>query len=225
MMNGDPTIDDYIQWLNDPNPDIRRNAAWVLGRQRDVSIVEPLIAVIHDPDPTVRLRVVEALGNLKDERIVEPLIAALTREPAGDVRAAVASALGRSVDLRAVEPLIAALKDPLAPVRAAAAEGLGALHDPQGAASLVATLLDDDDADVGYYAAKSLIQIGGASIVDLLLPELSRDHPPEIVVQIIEILGQLYDRRAVEPLKLLVDHADEGIRETAKWALRTLGQG
>lgn len=223
MANSEPTVEDYIGWLTDPAADVRRNAAWMLGRLRDIRIVEPLIGAVQDTDPDVRMRVMEALGNIRDERVIEPLLTALHSEANPQVLAAAASALGRAGDLRALDPLVATLKHTDAVVRSAAAEALGALKDPQAAESLTHTLLSDSDSDTRYYASKSLVQIGGARVVDGLLAALSGDYAPEIKVPVIEILGQLYDQRAVDPLKPLAEDADEGVRETAKWALRQLG--
>lgn len=221
-MTTEPTIDDYLLWLNDDSPEIRRNAAWWLGRQRDFRIVEPLAQAADDPDANVRLRVAESLGSFKDERVVAPLARLLQHDSDTEVRAAAATSLGSALDVRGVEPLLAALKDSQAPVRAAAAAALGMLHDSRAVPALVDALLHDLENDVLFQAAKSLAELGGTQTVDLLLAALDAAEPG-VKMYIIETLGLLHDKRAIEPLKAYLDAPDIGLRETAKWALSKLG--
>lgn len=221
-MAEEPTLEDYILRLADENPDVRRNAAWWLGRQRDIRIVEPLIAAATDPDQDVRLRVMESLGNIRGEDVLEPLLRALAGDSAAEVRAAAAQALGRVGDVRAVETLIAALADEAPEVRTGAAASLGDLTDNRAAAPLAQVLVKDNDPDVRYFCSKSLTNIGGAKTVDALLAVLPQaDSGP--LLYILEILGQLFDKRAIEPLRPYAAAEDEAIRETAKWALHNLG--
>src|SRR3990172_4793354 len=62
----EPTLEDFIERLRDPNPDVRLFAAWTLGRHRDPRMIEPLIEALADEDATVRVRVAESLGNMRD---------------------------------------------------------------------------------------------------------------------------------------------------------------
>lgn len=223
MMADEPTLEVYIGWLKDADPDVRRNAAWTLGRQRDPRLVEPLINALHDDVADVRVRVVESLGNFKDERVVTALLDTLQSDADAEVRAYAAQSLARLPDAQAVEPLIAALDDDESLVRAAVAGALGAIHDPRAVGPLVSLLSGDADHDVRYYAAKSLSAIGGAVTVDALLAALKTATDTDVILRIVELLGQLVDSRAIEPLKALRDHHDEDIRETAQWALKQLG--
>jgi HEAT repeat protein len=84
-------------------------------------------------------------------------------------------------------------------------------------------MLDDDDADVRYYASKSLAQIGGAETVDSLLMAMQNELSAGGKIYIAEILASLYDKRTIEPLSQWVDDEDDGVRETVKWALQRLG--
>jgi len=81
-------------------------AAEALGKIKDPSAVEPLIAALKDEDPGVRWDAANAPGEIGDTRAVEPLIAALKDL---DVREAAAVALAEIKDTRG--PLTAALKD------------------------------------------------------------------------------------------------------------------
>lgn len=221
-MAEEPTIEDYLLRLQDENADVRRNAAWWLGRQRDITVVGPLIDAAQDEHPDVRLRVMESLGNFRDARVIAPLLAALAGDTSAEARAAAAQSLGRVGDASAVETLIAALDDAAPEVRTGAAQSLGQLADNRASEPLARALVADPDSDVRYFCAQSLANIGGPVTVDALLAVMPQagDGP---LLYILETLGQLFDQRAVEPLRPYAEHEDEGIRETARWALRNLG--
>lgn len=70
-------INIWVQKLKDKSPDVRGEAASVLGEIKDARAVELLIAALKDKSPEVRRLAAEALGEIKDARAVEPLIAAL----------------------------------------------------------------------------------------------------------------------------------------------------
>jgi HEAT repeat protein len=56
---------------------VRREAAYTLGKIGNSSAVEPLIKALNDPDSYVRRQAVDALGNIGDARAIEPLNKAL----------------------------------------------------------------------------------------------------------------------------------------------------
>jgi HEAT repeat protein len=220
----EPTLEDFITLLRDPDPDVRRNAAWSLGRFRDPRITAPLIDALQDDNSGVRLRVAEALGNLRDEEAVIPLIAALSDDDPR-VRAEIVTSLGRQGDYRAVDALVALLRDGESVVRAAAAQVFSLLPDRRAVGPLVTVLLDDEDDSVRYYAARSLGQIGGAETVTALLAALQGEPSAISQIRIAEILAMLGDRRAVEPLRALAQNDDEEVSTAARWALGQLGEG
>lgn len=212
-----------IALLSSDDPDVRRNAAWQLGRQRDIRAIQPLIDALNDTIESVRVRVVESLGNLRDESVIPPLLGAL-QDADAKVRAQAIMALGRQQAYIALDPMIAALQDPDERVRAAAAETLLQIPDKKSIPALVNALLTGK-GDVPHYAARSLSGIGGAATVDALLAELDKDPDEVSKVLIAEILGGLFDQRAVEPLRKLLNDPDDDVQTTAKWALAQLGAG
>jgi HEAT repeat protein len=222
----EPILDDYIAHLTHPDADVRRNAAWTLGRSRDLRVIAPLIAALHDADASVRVRVAEALGNLRDDTILQPVLAALATETDEDTRAKLVTALSRQGDMRVLETLRQALNDPSGVVRSAAAEGLGELPDQSSIAPLIDTMLKDDDSNTRFSAYKALGRIGGWGTIDALGAALNSsdgaDLYPEQRIQIAEIFGMLRDPHAEPFLQALLNDADEGVVETAKWALKQL---
>lgn len=219
------TLDDYILNLRSPDPDVRRNAAWMLGRSRDYRKIEPLVAALQDGDASVRLRVAEALGNQREGTIVEPLITALQTEFEAEVRARIALSLGLQGNIQASDALASALRDSSPVVRSAAAEALGMLTDPRSVEPLVTALLHDEDEDTRYYARRALVQIRDETVTMALIAALQADTSSERKVQIIEILGGIRAAGAVETLKAFSNDPDETVAETAKWALRQLDVG
>jgi HEAT repeat protein len=141
------------------------------------------------------------------------------------VRAEIVTSLGRQGDYRAVDALVALLRDGESMVRAAAAQVFSRLPDSRAVVPLVTVLLDDEDDSARYYAARSLEQIGGAETVTALLAALQGEPPAASQIRIAEILGGLGDRRAVEPLRALAQHADGDVSAAARWALGQLGDG
>lgn len=219
------TLEDYILNLQSPNADVRRNAAWTLGRSRDFRIIEPLIAAINDPDDSVRVRVAEALGNLRYERTVAPLMDRLAAEQNDEIRAQIISSLGRQGDFTAFEAILAALKDTSPLIRGAAAEALSAFFDQRAIDALVSALLHDSDENTRFLYAKSLRTLGSEMTTQALTAALTPDLDVERKLQLIELMGQIADKNAAEALCPLLNDEDEAVRETAKWALRQLGVG
>jgi HEAT repeat protein len=150
--------------------------------------------------------------------VVEPLLTALKDENS-EVRLAAARALGEIGDPQAVEPLLAALKDQHSSVRRAAAEALGRISDVRAVESLPAALknaLKDEDRDVRRAAAKALAQqIKG---VEYLMSALT-DRPWMAREAAAEMLGEIKDPRAVEPLRAVLKDEEGSVRRAAVKAL------
>jgi beta-lactamase regulating signal transducer with metallopeptidase domain len=119
----------FISALEDPDPMVRKEAAFALGEIRSRRATAPLIAALEDPAPAVRHEAAFALGNRGDREAVPYLLNALNDESPG-VRKEAAFALANIGDAVAVPGLIAALGDPSAAVRKEAAFALGCIGDP-----------------------------------------------------------------------------------------------
>jgi HEAT repeat protein len=201
--------------LGGSNQKDQAGAARALGELKDKRIVEPLIATLKDSDEEVRLEVVKALGNLRDSRAVESLITVLKNHDK-EVRSRAAEALGEQRNIQALEPLIAALKDTYKEVRASAAEALGKLEDERAAEFLIAVLSDTDEnvrqmtiLGLGYiWHLSDLIQLG--------------NNDSKIRLRAAEVLGELGDKRVVEPLIATLKDSNELVRAAAVKALGKL---
>jgi HEAT repeat protein len=125
---GTPSVGPLISVLQNPDSDVRWNAAIALGETRDPRAVRPLIRQLSDTDRFVKSRVAHALGMI-GEPAVHPLIQTL-HDGDGNQRWGAAIALGGIRDPAAVEPLILALADKYENVRAEAAAALVAIGEP-----------------------------------------------------------------------------------------------
>lgn len=103
-------VDDSIIDLQDPDPQIRGNAAAWLESNGDQRAVDPLIEALKDESEYVRMEAAHALGRIGDTRAVDPLIEAL-KDEIGNVRSSASEALGAIGDQKAVEPLIEVIED------------------------------------------------------------------------------------------------------------------
>lgn len=132
---GNPAVVPLIGVLSDPNPVVRKNAAWAIGEIRGShqvnreAAIGPLTTLLRkDESPEARKWAAWALGEICDRRAVSDLIDSLG-DAEGDVRGAVAEALGEIKDRRAIEPLTQALKDPHRPVRRKAKHAIAEINE------------------------------------------------------------------------------------------------
>lgn len=189
----------YTSWQDDYTVliAVRENSAEALGIIGDKIAVPALIdALFEDPDEEVRWKAAAALGKLKDESSVDALINAL-QDTSWAVRRNATIALGDIGDEQGYDPLLNSLKDPDWHVRKYAAIALGKIGDERAIKPLVNTLRDDD-IDVRWKAVIALGKIGTPAVEDLLKAYESEDW--QLRSQIAEVLGNIKDERAVEPL-------------------------
>nr|WP_300148620.1 HEAT repeat domain-containing protein [Propionicimonas sp.] len=192
----DPAVQEVLVWalaqqpdgaaaalahLEDPDPDLRRLMARLLGKLREPDAVPGLMRLLDDPEPRVATSAVRALGQIGHPAAAGPLVAMLdstTIRPI-DLVDAIAG-LGSA----AVAPLTEALASPSSATRAAAAEALGRLggglstqHRVESSA-LLEPLLIDPDAEVRLAALLALGELGAAvhPAIELALtdPELEQ---------------------------------------------------
>lgn len=223
MAEIDFTTEDYIwQLANDKDFDVRRNAAFRLGRERDERVVQPLLNAINDENESVRVRVVEALGTRDEKVVIQPVIKALQNDDNSDVRRIAARSLGYIGDEQGLEPLIDALCDTAPEVRAQAAESLETFKQQSAAQALITAFLQDEDSNVIHFAKQSLSNLGSTDVVDALLIALENHKKPELLADIIEVLAQIKDTRALNPIEAYVGHKDDGVASMAEWAISIL---
>jgi HEAT repeat protein len=231
-------VEPLIGCLKDRDPNLRIQAALILGLRRDRRAGAPLIASLDDPDVNVRFHVIEALGRLRAADACDALTAiALEREfflafPA--IQAL--SELGNPTVAAHLVPLLA---DDL--LRAPVIEALGALGDEESAAPLVdllnACAAPADvitDALAGLYDRYESRYAAGAHIADLVrrrinaagtqsildaVQSVSADRLPALA----KVLGWLQGEAVQRALTRLLGH--ESVRSHVVEALVRNGAG
>jgi HEAT repeat protein len=148
---------------------------------------------------------------------VESLIIELKDEHS-QKRYLVTEALGKIGDARAVEPLIATLKDKH--LRWPAVRALKELGDARSVEPLVTILMKDGDGYIRSDAAKALVKIG-LKATDMLIATLRNEHA-DARSRAAEVLGEIGDARAVEPLVGLLKDKVSSVRYAAATALDQL---
>ncbi len=242
---GDPkAVEMLISALKDRGPSVRRIAAISLGQLKDERAVEPLIAAMKDRNPAMRKAIFTSLGQIGDSRAM-PLLMVALKDVDVEIRRVAGFALA-NMGAFAVEPLIEKIGDEDEYVRKEAMGILGKIRDPRAFPPLVEALMSGR-ADRAM-AATALSTMGwepvtaeerymfafvkgnheepvhdGSKAIPALLSLVS-DPFPDIRRAVIQALGQINDRRAVEPLKKILQADDNPeVRDTAARALGIIG--
>ena len=125
------------------------------------------------------------------------------------------SAVDRLIKLgtaRAVDPLITALGDVNLRVCQPAAEALGKFGDLRAVAPLI-KVLSDGDSNASFCAARALTTFGVEIAIQPLIKALTGASWYACRKTAAELLGQLRDIRAVEPLVRALVDADADVRQ------------
>ena len=208
--------DALVQALESNNATVWRRAAEVLGRLGDDRAIAPLVNALRDEDSVVWRRAAEVLGELSDEQAVGPLICVLEDE-ASIVRRRAAEVLGKIGHERAIEPLINAFRDDDPVVRRRAAKALGQIGAERAVGPLIAALADKDPS-----IRRGAIEALGTILEVPQLVDLASEAK-SVRQSGARALGQLGDKRAVEPLIATLRDRDPSVRLRAAEALGQLG--
>lgn len=226
---------EFIPYLEDKDPILRKNAALILGRLGAEESMGALAYALKDDDVAVRQAVVEALSLMKGDESIKYLVLALTDENPS-IRASAALSLGFRGGVRVLEPLILLLSDSDASVRVAAIKSLGMTGERMAVKHLIAMLADQNGFIVAT-ALESLGKLGGEEamnaligmlassdkeirrtairsiasfegIEDAILPFL-RDPDWATRVAAVEVLGRRGAKRAMGEIEKLFDYEED----------------
>lgn len=139
-----------LSYLNDSDPEIRAQAARLIGDAPFASATQPLINLLKDAEIRVQFFAAQALGRLGAKEAVAPLVDLLDKHQDQDVylRHGVAIALGRIGDEAALAALTSHKSEA---VRVAAVVALGRMKSPE-----LARFLDDASEFVTTNAARAI---------------------------------------------------------------------
>jgi quinoprotein glucose dehydrogenase len=152
-------------FLRDADPEIRAQAARLIGDVRHAAAADALVPLLRDPSARARFFAAEALGRLRHAAAVQPLVAMLEANDDRDVylRHAGTLALAR---IGHAEPVLALADHPSRALRIAAVVALRRMQHPG-----VARFLADRDEYVVTEAARA---INDDASIEGALPALAR---------------------------------------------------
>ncbi|MEO6527394.1 MAG: HEAT repeat domain-containing protein [Gemmatimonadaceae bacterium] len=153
-----------VGFLKDSDPEIRAQAAKLIGDLRYSGAIDELIPLLKDASPRPRFFAAEALGRVQSRQAIQPIVEMLTANNDEDVylRHAGATALAR---IGTSEPVIALADNPSKAVRIAAVVALRRMRHPG-----VARFLRDQDEYIVTEAARAINDDGG---IEGALPALA----------------------------------------------------
>ena len=168
-----PVLADVLR--NDPDADVRREAAVALGRYAlaaelgrmmpdDVARIREVLfesAEDLDEDELVRGRAIEALGALSDEE-TENLIESIYEEESMWLKIGAVDAMGRSANPVWVPLILREMENPQPEMRHAAAFAAGEIGEAETVEQLKRMAVMDPDHEVQLAAVHSLGEIGGS---------------------------------------------------------------
>ena len=162
--------------LTDPDADVRRESAVVLGRyalacelgqfgvEEERRVRQALIESAEDTeeDERVRARAIEALGALSGED-TENLIESIYDEDSLWLKVGAVDAMGRSANAMWVPLLLREAENRAPEMRHAAAFALGEIGEEEAIPRLRRMAIEDPDREVQLAAVHSLGEIGGST--------------------------------------------------------------
>jgi len=172
---GKPTVKPLIEALRDPKAQIRKCAAFALGRnvvgEKDPKAIEARLPVLQDPSGEVREAAASSLIGSEDMRVAKEYIR-LLRDPESRVRAAAVRGLGdmaeshlhEKIRQKALDPVLLALKDPDKEVRLSAVCALRSFRHVEG---LLMARADPDHEGLRTFLAMYTLQVGTCAIMPL----------------------------------------------------------
>ncbi|MFX1475044.1 MAG: HEAT repeat domain-containing protein, partial [Promethearchaeota archaeon] len=186
-----------------PSVDKRELAARALGQIGDARGVEPLIDALQQDDPSVQTSAIFALGHIGDTRAMEALIDALSHEPTqgsydwrSNYVSLVAGALGYIRDIRVVKALIQGMQKSKNEYHRRAFVNALVKIGEMATESLVQVIQIGKGTAVAD-AIRALMLIGKPS-VEPLIEGLQHAETTDTKIRIVNALGEIGDKRAVE---------------------------
>jgi HEAT repeat protein len=202
MSESGTPLESLIGDLASPNYRVRWKAVQGLGESRDPRAFEPLLGALKDRLPTIRIAALSGLGRLRDRRAIAPAIAMLD-DPDSKVRTSAAAAL-KKFGKAAHAPMLEAYRAGDARARFVLLGALGRINTPAISELLIAAL-DDPDVKIRLEAARVLGVRKDQRAVPRMLQAVAAGEPYQPFY--IQMLGEIGDPRAFEPLQALLTGA------------------
>ncbi|WKZ40006.1 MAG: HEAT repeat domain-containing protein [Anaerolineales bacterium] len=226
---GQPAVVQISPYLNNKNNEIRSVAVQSLTKIiSDDSTMHLCNIVKTEENETIRSIALQALEQRPATQVEVALIYVLQNDKNEKLKEVSAHILGKLKIMASLEPLekiaLRDYKDRMQlRTNGTAIIALGLLGDQRAIPTLGSLLLDCIDYKARTLAAEAISKIKSTAGFEYLISALGSDGNAEVRKASALALGQLRDRRAVEPLRLVSNSdPDSGVKEAAKSALKML---
>lgn len=241
---GKPTVKPLVKLLKNRNESFWESASGILGKIGDSEAALPLINALEEENVIILNYAISTLGRIGDKRAIQPIINVTKKygntfdstkalvnlgEP---VTKPLLLDLLRSEDCwrtaellgsfgkTAVEPLVALLKDKEINQQGLVAAALGYTGAKEAVNPLIAAL-QDENRIVSWRASKALVEIGKVAVEPLI--KMLNHKNDYLRMLAIDSLGKIEDKRAIEPLKKLINNNNSvELRQLALKALERI---
>lgn len=201
-----------LNHLEDPDAKVRAELYRTLQKLGDVSAVELLIEALDDDDPIVCQSAASSLQELGAD-ITPTLVTALVETDNEEIRYSLAQVLGQ-FGQPAVPNLIEIAHHENADVRSSVVQALGWIGGSTALTTLIGLLDNDSDLDVRIHATNAIGWVGDVTAIDSLIGHLD-DGADDLVLSILQVLGELADETAIPYIEPLLDSPNELISRAA----------
>ncbi len=207
---------------------LRSRAEFFAGQTSETKQAVPaLVETLADADGEVRSSAIDALGHIGDPLAGPALLDMYHKEhDDSDLRISLASALGFCQYTSAIPTLIAALSSPHSLLRGQATWGLRHLRASEASEPLRQALLHEHDPRTRHLMQAALQEFDHPSAreekAERLLAQLRSVETDEREAAA-EALGDLMDKQTLAPLLALLHHERGEVRQSAAFALDSLG--
>jgi len=185
--------------LNSPDRFTKSMAIEALSKI-DSQATMPLIEQkLEDPDRLVKVTAAVALHSMGKDNPTKIIVEALS-DPDVDVRRSATRAMAQAFDDPPISKILPLLKDADPDVRNYATLAIGKSKSAESVQALVKEIENDKDERVRNSAGNVLESIGEPA-VGPLIKLLQKTEDMELIIRIAQILGNIGDKRAIEPLE------------------------
>lgn len=218
-----------IRMLNDQVPEVRREAAYVLGNFKKPEEIaqteEPLINALGDSKIEVQAAAASSLGSIESKKAI-PLLGELIQSKDSILCETAIHALGRYKDPEAADVLIAALGNENSHIRMEIVYSLMEVGDTRAVDPLI-SLLGDENYKVRQSAATGLGKLVDRKAVEPIIKALETEREPDVRISEVQALGILGGPEAINCLSRVSTDKDEYkyVRNSAEKALVILKGG
>ena len=218
---GASAVESLIEDLSDPSVYTRSMVVEALSRIGDKRAVEPLKKMLDDPNKLIQVTVAAALHGMGQMNPTKVIVDALGDENL-EARRAAARAVWEIIDDPPLKPLLKAMEDSDSHVRDYAAKAVGKTRNPEAVKPLIKILQEDESAEVKTSAATSLVKIGKPA-VEPLIKIIEGMEDMGLTIRVVQILGEIGDKRADKPLdKLYMEATNPLLKDETAKALNKL---